>query len=445
MRSHGVHSVDKPKPVNMNRRDISRLLVMVVWSLSVLNVSANGFGLASQDAFASARGEAFVATADNASAIYYNPAGITQISGTSLRSGLYSIYVDPTYQPPDTKPNAGQTYDISKHYNFIPQIFLTHSFENSPVSVGLGIYAPYGGNADWPQNTGFRSVATKGSLTYLRINPAIAFKLAPQLSFGGGVMVDYGKIDLDQGLLANQQPFANFFHFQGDGWSVGYNLGVLWQPVETVSIGATFRSATTITMDGHTEFQQQPIPALNSPVGFPAQADFMFPLTAVFGISYRPTPKWNLEFDADYTDWSSFGTVTLHQGTLPPAVGAVVMQDIPVILDWQPSWMYEFGVTRYFDDGWHVSAGYVYNENSVPDAYYTPLAADMDRHFFSLGAGRKGKKFDYDVVYQFGYGPAHTVTGSNPSSQPASNAGRSADGTYHFISQAVLVTVGMHF
>ena len=36
-------------------------------------------------------------------------------------------------------------------------------------------------------------------------------------------------------------------------------------------------------------------------------------MTAVFGISYRPTPKWNLEFDADYNDWGSFGTVTLYQ------------------------------------------------------------------------------------------------------------------------------------
>ena len=78
--------------------------------------------------------------------------------------------------------------------------------------------------------------------------------------------------------------------------------------------------------------------------------------------------------------------------------------------------MYEFGVTRYFDDGWHVSAGYVYNQNSVPDAYYSPLAADMNRHFFSLGAGRKGKRFDFDVTYQFGYGPARTVIGSTPSS-----------------------------
>ncbi len=83
-------------------------------------------------------------------------------------------------------------------------------------------------------------------------------------------------------------------------------------------------------------------------------------------------------------------------------------------LDWQASWIYELGVTRYFANGWHVSAGYVYNETSVPDAYYTPLAADLDRHFFSVGAGYKGERFDCDIAYQLGYGPAHTVTGSTP-------------------------------
>jgi long-chain fatty acid transport protein len=102
--------------------------------------------------------------------------------------------------------------------------------------------------------------------------------------------------------------------------------------------------------------------------------------------------------------------------------------------------LYEFGVTRYFDNGWHVSAGYVYNENSVPDAHYTPLAADLDRHFFSIGTGHKGKVFDFDVAYQFCYGPDRTVTGSMPSA-----AGQTADGTYGFISHAVLLTVGMHF
>ena len=49
-----------------------------------------------------------------------------------------------------------------------------------------------------------------------------------------------------------------------------------------------------------------------------------------------------------------------------------------------------------------------YNENSVPNTYYTPLAADMDRDFFSIGTGFTGKTFDFDLAYQFGYGPTHT-------------------------------------
>lgn len=107
--------------------------------------------------------------------------------------------------------------------------------------------------------------------------------------------------------------------------------------------------------------------------------------------------------------------------------------------------MYEFGVTRYLEDSWHLSAGYVYNESSVPDTYYTPLAADVDRHFFSVGVGHKGKRLDFDVAYQVGYGPDHTVSGSTPSSTPARFVGQRADGTYDFLSLAVLVTVGLHF
>jgi long-chain fatty acid transport protein len=257
-------------------------------------------------------------------------------------------------------------------------------------------------------------------------------------------MVNYANMDLESALRRTENLHysdADFFHFKGDGWSVGYNLGLLWQPIKQVSIGASFRSSATVTLDGQTIFERPPL-SLDCRS---AQADFTFPLSAVFGISYRPTPKWNLEFDADYTDWSSFGTTTIHQPGPPDNQLGVVPLDIPVTLDWQASWMYEFGVTRYFDNGWHASAGYVFNENSVPDKYYTPLAADLDRHFFSIGAGRKGRRFDFDVAYQFGYGPAHTVTGSTPSTLSGVIGGQTADGTYDFISHAVIVTVGMHF
>jgi long-chain fatty acid transport protein len=136
------------------------------------------------------------------------------------------------------------------------------------------------------------------------------------------------------------------------------------------------------------------------------------------------------------------GVISLRQQKSPPYP---VQQNIAVTLDWRASWNYGTGLTRYFDNGWHLSAGYLYSQNAVPDAYYTPLAADLDRHFISLGVGRKGKRFDFDVAYQFGYGPAHTVSGSTPSSTPGQFAGQNADGTYEFISHALIATVGLHF
>jgi long-chain fatty acid transport protein len=420
----------------MNRRETFKFLAATALCGVPCSLLANGMSLASQDAFASARGEAFVATADNPSAIFYNPAGITQLDGNNFRAGLYEIYLDPSFKPPSSAQNSGQTYYDQHNFATVPQFFYTYTPGELPLSFGVGIYSPYGLGVSWPQDTGFSTVTTKGSLTYMTANPVVALKLAPNFSIAGGVTVNYANTDLEQTLRRTQRP-ANFFHFRGDGWSVGYNLGVLWQPQEMISIGASLRSSSTVTLKGHTDYEL--LPTIHS-TQEQAQTDFSFPLNAVFGVSYRPTPKWNLEFDADYTDWSSFGAIEIQQA----ATTYPLQKDISLKLGWQPSWMFAFGATRYFDNGWHVSAGYDYNENSVPDAYYTPLAADLDRHFFSVGTGFKGKRFDIDLAYQFGYGPARTVTGSTPST--AGNiAGQTADGTYDYISHAILLSVGMHF
>ena len=216
-----------------------------------LKASANGFRLADQDAFATARGEAFVATADNPSAIYYNPAGITQLEGNNLRGGIYGIYLDQSYSPPSGFQNSGQTYHSSDNLAAVPQVFYTDTPTNIPVSFGLGLYAPYGGSMSWPQDTGFRAVALNGSLTYFTINPVVAYKVLPSLSLGAGLMVNYANMDLEQGMIGDPLP-PNFFRFKGDGWGVGYNLGLRWQPIDQISIGATFRSPTTITLAGHT-------------------------------------------------------------------------------------------------------------------------------------------------------------------------------------------------
>jgi len=414
-----------------------RQTVVAFWPAVVLcgttsALWAGGFRLPDQDAFATGRGEAFVATADNPAAIYYNPAGISQLKGNNLRAGVYGIYLDPTYTP----PGGGPTFHNESKLHAIPQIYYTYSAKDFPVSFGLGVYAPFGLGLQWSEDTGFRTAGIRSDLVCDTINPVVAFKLIPSLAIAGGIMVNYANLDLQEGLTPI--PGNDLFRFTGDSWAVGYNLGILWQPHEKISLGATFRSATKQHLTGRTQSEMDSV----QPYTYSsATADFPFPLDAAFGVSFRPTQKWNLEFDADYTDWTTLQTVTFHQTTPPPIVP---VSDIPVTFDWQSSWYFEFGATRYFDNGWHVSAGYIFNENSIPDAHYTPLVTDLDKHFFSIGVGFKGKRLDFDIAYQFGYGPTHTVTGSAPPfGYPPTY--HPADGDYSFISHAIAASVGWRF
>src|ERR1051325_11563637 len=105
---------------------------------------AVGYRMPNQDPEGIARGNAFAATADTPAAIYYNPAGITQIEGQEARAGLYVISANTTFKSP-----SGQKAHTDPMLQAVPQLYYVHSFTNLPFSFGLGVYAPYGLSLDW--------------------------------------------------------------------------------------------------------------------------------------------------------------------------------------------------------------------------------------------------------------------------------------------------------
>jgi long-chain fatty acid transport protein len=397
-------------------------------SLAAVSVLATGFRLPDQDAFATGRGEAFAATADNPSALYYNPAGIGQLRGHQVSGGVYGLNLRTTFESP-----TGAQFDNEADLHAIPQIFYVYGAEKLPLSFGLGVYSPYGLSSEWPETTGFRTLGLEARLTYLSVNPVVAWRITPGLMVAAGATFNLAEVELTQGLTPI--PDNDFYRVEGSDWAPGFTLGGLWQVSEKFSIGLAYRSATTMDLEGESEVVvRSPVPPfLPGPLALTedASARFPFPFNLVFGVSFRPTPRWNFEFNADYTDWSRLDTVTVEQAPLPPAY---------LVLNWRPSWYYEFGATRYLEKGWWVSLGYIFNENSVPDAFYSPLVSDLDRHFFSAGVGFEQDHFRLGLAYQFGYGPTRTVVGSQPSS-----AGETADGNYDFLSHAVILSAGWKF
>jgi long-chain fatty acid transport protein len=239
------------------------------------------------------------------------------------------------------------------------------------------------------------------------------------LSIAAGVSWDHAESEL---LF---RPFGvDYARFRGRADDIAYNAGILWQPSDMHSFGLTYRSVSTMNLKGHSDTHLV-VPFSLNVSGESAMTDFKFPQTITAGYSFRPNPCWNFEFDADWADWHRLKQLTLIK-TLTPSQS--------LTLDWQSSWMLEFGATRYLPDNWQVSAGYIYSMNSTPSANFNPIVPDSDRHIFSVGVGKRYKHLSWDLTYQLSYGPDRTITG-----EPGIN------GTYQFISHAVAASLGCHF
>lgn len=378
----------------------------LVASLLPMSGLAVGFRLPNQDPEGIARGNAFVATADNPSAIYYNPAGITQLEGHNFNAGIYLITADTEYTSP-----TGAKANTDTDFQAAPQLHYVYSPKDSAFSFGFGIYAPFGLGIDWGNNPPFRTLAQEGKLVYASFNPVVAWQATETLSFGIGPTIDYSQATFKRGIgvVPDDQ-----FEFEGDGVGVGFNAGVRWQPHRQWAFGVSYRHATAIDYDGDTKTTPSPpLPPKNS-----TSAELQFPRYVVAGVSFRPTEKWNFEFDIDWTDWDNLNTV-VFKGT---AFG-----DVPFAFNYESSLMYNFGVTRQLGNGWHVSAGYIFSENSSPDRNFNPIVPDSDLHLGSIGFGHRGQRWNWAFGYHFAVNSGRTVKNSVPGP---------ADGKYETLNHA---------
>ncbi len=389
----------------------------MVLGLAAGNVLAVGFRLPNQDPEAIARGNAFAATADNPSAIYYNPAGITQLEGHHLSLGTYFISTGVDY-----RSNAGETASTVSDFQAVPQIYYVFSPADSPLSFGMGVYAPYGLGIDYKSVTPFSTLAQEGEMLYASFNPVVAYQVSPVLSVAAGLTVNYSEVELKRHIGLNP---GDQFRFEGDGMATGFNLGLLWQPVPEWSFGLNYRSATRVNYEGK---------SIAAPYSgqLSTEAAVDFPYFIVGGVSYRPNDCWNFEFNLDWTDWDSVND-TRFKGTFGG--------DQTFAFRYQSGFMYNFGVTRELEGGYYLSAGYIYSENNVPNRTFSPLNPDSNLHLGSVGFGRRGERFSWSCGYHFAYNGGHVVSGN----QAASLLGETADGEYRTLNHAVNLAVRYSF
>jgi len=405
--------------------NVSRLMRGVSAALVALGLMAGAVSTASAEGFAistlSARGGAFgggpasgmVARADDASAVVYNPAGLTQIPGTQVMAGLAAVALNLDLETDATWcSNSHQVWPI-------PHAYLSHQM-NDNFWFGVGMFTRWGLGHSYPDNWASRAIKKgKGyetpfgfqytnalkSITLLTstINPTIAYKLNDVWSVAAGVSYTWGYLSLN-----NQLDVGNRFSLidsadvrihSENGRSFGYNLAVHAKFNEQWSAGLTYRSHERMKFNGSARVRGGVIAsglAAASGIGNSrGKATIVLPDVITLGVAYKPIEKLSFEADVAYTVWSRWRALDVDLFSYPN--GGIHQQK-----NWRDTWALSLSAEYWMYDWLALRAGFLYETSPLNGAYYNDyLIPTNGRLQYSAGFGLKYQQWTLDFAYVY--------------------------------------------
>jgi long-chain fatty acid transport protein len=380
----------------MNARINSRFGAIV--SLSAVTVSgvasAGGFYIQEQSAAGVGRAQAGnVAAADDASTIYFNPAGMTQLPGVQLDSGIDLIVPSAglsdegsTISSPFAKNvkvgggNGGNPGSATP----IPDFFLSAQIPDQPVWLGLGVSAPFGFASKFEQNTFARYDSIDSFIETIDIAPTIAVKLNDWLSIGLGLDEQYTYIKLRSAVpdaLAVPQPSLatdGRLTLTGNNWSTGFNGGLLIQPQPGTNIGISYRYGITHNIRGSVTVANLGgvLAAANQQVT--GLAALNLPDVVQAGFSQAITPELKILGEFDYYSWGNFQQINIK--TKSATLGNLVTTEA-----YRDTYSFALGAEYQLTDQWKLRGGVKYDQTPTVDQFRDTRVPDGDRVWVATG------------------------------------------------------------
>ncbi len=356
---------------------------------------------------ATGMGTAFIGLADDPSAIFHNPAGITQLEGLRTYGGISIVYLTSSF-----RDNAGNTENTDFQIFAPPHFFLTYQPPASLLTWGFGMHSPFGiGGRRWPRDGLTRYAATEGSIATVALNPTVAIKLTPSFSIAFGA--DYQLAMTENEKMLDQSAFSapdGRFRIEGDGAGWGWNFGCLWRISQVIQAGFAYRGPITTDIDGEATITgiAPPLQAAFGGESFRTGAGttLHFPEIYGLGIAMIPSDRWTFAFDIELARWSSFDRVFTDFETEVPAGGLV---DGYAVLDWKDSWLAKIGFERRLKEHIALRGGYTFVQSAVPDKSLEAGNPDSDQHYVNLGLGYESGKWTTDTFASIGFYKSRNV------------------------------------
>jgi long-chain fatty acid transport protein len=281
---------------------------------------------------------------------------------------------------------SGQKWEMVSQV-FTPINFYATSALTDDIVVGIGVYNPYGLGTEWPDQWAGATITQKVNLETFYISPTVSYRVMENLSVGVGFNFVTGSAEIHR-YVDNFNP-AGQVSIEASGLGYGFNVGVMYKPTDALSVGATYRSSTKITPTGTATFTP------NRSV-YPAgdvETKMELPSTAFLGVAYKVMDNLEVEVDYQYIGWSSYKELAF---TFKKDGSSVFSPK-----EYEDTFILRAGAEYTMGD-LQLRAGYLYDNNPVPDSKLEPLLPDANRNGINVGLGYKlTETITVDVSYLY--------------------------------------------
>ncbi len=353
--------------------------------------------------------------------VYYNPATMTLQKGTILQAGFVGIGLNLDYAG-----NDGTTENGREKSQAIPHGYLLHQINDS-TWVGLAMTVPFGMGTEFGDDWSQADHGISAQILTFDFNPNVAWKASEKLSFGAGVSVQYASADLTkktyladtaagQELGEQASPLLGESsvrsEIDADSIAWGWNVGMMWSPLENLRFGLSYRSKIKHDADGdltisdvdpansylNTEQLTAILKSKNAYGQLPGSAVVSAPAWAMATVAWDVNNLLSLYGTFRWTDWSSFDKLDIKSNGAPMTT---------IKNNWRDTYLTSLGADLRVTDRWTLRGGVAYETSPIATKEYrTAIIPDADRWWFSVGSSYK---ISENMIADVGFAHLHGV------------------------------------
>lgn len=340
------------------------------------------------------------------SGVYYNPATMVLHKGTAMQAGFVGIGLNLDYVGEDGNGNEVTANGRNKS-QAIPHGYFVHQI-NDKVWFGLGMTVPFGMGTEYDDDWAGNEHGISATILTFDLNPNFAFKLNEKFSVGFGASIQYAQADLKirsnlmeiegKGILSGESEI------DADSIAWGWNVGMMWSPLENFRVGLSYRSEIKHDAEGDFTLDRPQINGNDVPPSVLGDAGAIFneydgyatvtaPAWAMASVAWDVNDLVSLYGTFRWTDWSSFDQLKIT--TNNPSVGKSIPNK------WRDTYLGSLGMDLRLTDWWTLRGGIAYESSPIANPRTrTAIIPDADRWWFAIGSSFKwSDNFQTDVSF----------------------------------------------